>query len=184
MGKYQFGKVLRKSALSENGSRQMCNTMLFEEAVWHFITNHQMDEMIGNIHDLRRQTDMVHKGFDFESEELCIEIKIFLSKTNADYGSLMKRFWHSIEQMIGCFSGSSGIGTDGKRRILLMVGQRGFNKGVRRLIRKKKDRVLKKAADMGLELWVAEVEMEAEAGMELLSYENMTNEMGGGMGNG
>ncbi|MCM1233293.1 MAG: hypothetical protein NC489_24510, partial [Ruminococcus flavefaciens] len=67
MGKSKFGKALQESALSEKESQQMCNHLAFEDAVWHFINNHQMDEMIGNSHDFRKQTDMIHRGFDFES---------------------------------------------------------------------------------------------------------------------
>ena len=183
MGKSKFGKVLQESALSENGSQQMCNHLAFEEAVWHFITNHQMDEMIGDSEDLRRQTDMVHRGFDFKSEELCIEMKVFLSKQNAKYGGLRKRFRHSVEQMISCISGFSEAGTDGKRIILLVVGQQGIGKDIRTLISRESGSLLKKAVDMGMEFWVVDVEAESVAGMELLSYENLTSEMRGGMGN-
>lgn len=183
MGKSKFGKASQKSALSEDGSQQICNQLMLEEAVWHFIINHQMDEMIGDsLNLLRRQIAIIHKGFDFASKELCMEMKIFMLQPNAGYSSLRRKFRQSITQMIGYISASSEICKDGRRMIFLLVGRQGIGKDIRILISRKSGSLLKKAVDMGMELWVAEVE--TEAGMELLSYENMTNEMRGGMGNG
>lgn len=177
MEEYKFGKELQELALSGKGSQQICNQLLFEDAVWFFMNNHQMDEMIGDCENLKRQTGMIHRGFDFESKELCIEIKVFIQQSNRDKGSLWRRFWQSIEQVIRYVTDSSDWDAEDKRIILFMVGRSGISEEIKKLIGKGNGRLLKKATGMGMELWVAEMELKLPDGIKLLSYKNITNDI-------
>ncbi len=177
MGKYKFGNELQEPALSGKGSHQICNQLLFEDAVWFFVNNHQMDEMIGDCKNLRRQADMVHRGFDFESKELCIEMKVFIPHSNVEYGSLKKRFQQSMKQVIGYVTDSSGLDVGGKRIILFWVGRKGISKEIKRIINKEIAELLNRATDMEVELWVAEMKLELSDGIELLSYKNITDDI-------
>lgn len=181
MEKYKFRKSLHESELLGKHSLQLCNQLLFEDAACFFMNNHQMDEMIGNSGNLRRNTDMVCRGFDFASEELCMEMKIFMPQSNMGYGRLKQKFRQIIKQMAGYLDGSLSLDIKGKRMLLLVVGRQGISKDIKTLISRESGSLLKRVAGMGMELWVAEVELESGAGMELLSYENMTNDMRGGL---
>lgn len=136
MEEYKFGKELQELALSGKGSQQICNQLMFEDAVWFFMNNHQMDEMIGDCENLKRQTDIVHSGFDFESEELCIEMKVFIQQSNRDKSSLCRRFRQSIEQVIRYVTDYSDWDAEDKRIILFMVGRSGINEEIKKLISK------------------------------------------------
>jgi len=181
MEKYKFRKSLHEPELLGKHSLQLCNQLLFEDVVCFFINNHQIDEMVGNSGNLRRNTNMVCREFDFVSEELCMEIKVFMPQFNVGYGRLKQKFGQIIKQMAGYLDGSLSLDIKGKRILLLVVGRQGIGKDIKTLISRKSGNLLKRVAGMGMELWVAEVELESGAGIELLSYENMTNDMRGGL---
>lgn len=63
-------------------------------AVWHFINNYQMDEMIGDsLNLLRRQIAIVHKEFDFASRD-DLEGKERMVKRQREYGMVaVGRSW-------------------------------------------------------------------------------------------
>lgn len=177
MVKYKFGRELRERGLSGRSNWQVCNQLLFEEAVWFFMKNHQMDEMIGNCENMRRHTHMLHRGFDFEAEELCMEMKVFMSESDAGYSNLGQRLQQSIKQVIEYVMDSSGLDVKDKRIILFVVGRQGISEAIKTLIGRGTDRLLKRAMDMKIELWVAEMGLEPGDGICLLSYENITNDI-------
>ncbi|HBI60056.1 MAG TPA: hypothetical protein DDY31_02405 [Lachnospiraceae bacterium] len=177
MREYMFRKSLQKSDLSEKDKLKLCNQMLLEYAVWFFMNSHQTDEMIGHCESFRRQADMVHRQFDFESKELCIEMKVFMPKSDARCGSLERRFGKSIERMMAYVTGSSDSEMKGKRIILFVVGRQGFSKEIPQLIDQKSIGLLRLAVNMGLELWSAEMELKQGNSIELLSCKNMTNDI-------
>lgn len=181
MEKYKFRKSLHEPGLLGKHSLQLCNQLLFEYVVCFFMNDHQMDEMVGNSGNLRRNIDMVCRGFDFASEELCMEIKVFMPQFNVGYGRQKQKFRQIIEQMAGYLDGSLSLDIKGKRILLLVVGRQGISKDIKTLISRENGSLLKRVAGMGMELWVAEVELESGDGMELLSYENMINDMEGGL---
>lgn len=177
MEEYKFGRELQEPALSGKGSHQRCNQLLFEDAVWFFINNHQMDEMIGDCENLKRQTGMIHRGFDFESKELCIELKVFIPQSNRDKSSLCRRFRQSIEQVIKYVTDYSDWDAEGKRIILFWIGLQGIRQEIKKLINNEITELLNRATDMGMELWVAEMELKLPDGIKLLSYKNITNDI-------
>lgn len=177
MGKYKFEKELRKSALSGRGNWQTCSQLLLEDAAWFFMNSHQMDAMIGNCENLKGQADMIHREFDFESKELCIEMKVFIPESDAGYGSMEQRFGQSIKQMMEYVTGSLDLEVKGKRIILFVVGRQGISKEILQLINQEIIELLRKAVNMGLELWVAEMEYEQGDDIELLSCKNVVNDI-------
>ncbi len=177
MRKYRLGEELQEPVLPGKDSRQTWKQLLVENAVCYFIKNHQMDEMIGNGESMRRQSVMPHRGFDFESEELCMEMKVFMPESDTEYGCIGQRLQQSIKQIIGYADGLSGSIMRSKRIILFVAVREGIAKEIKSLIGREIgiNMALKKAVGMGMELWVAEMELKPEDGIDLLSYENITN---------
>ena len=171
MRKYKFDKKLQKPVLSGKDSRQTGNQLLVENAVCYFIKNHQMDAMTGGYNIISGQFVTGKQRFDVETEDVCIEIKTFILPSDKGYGYIQERFRQSIKHIIGY--GNSLLRD--KRKILLVVGQEGICKEIRGMTNREAIMSLIRSANMGLELWIAEIKFEPTDGITLLSFRNIDN---------
>lgn len=171
MGKYKFRKSLQKPELSGKCSLQLCNQLLFEQAVCCFIKKHQMDAMTEGHNIISGKFVAEKQRFDVETEGVCIEIKTFIPTSNKGQSYIQERLRQSIKQIIGY---DNSLPSE-KRKILLVVGQEGIYKEIRGLTSREAIMSLIRTANMGLELWVAETKFEPTDGITLLSCRNINN---------
>lgn len=173
MEKYKFRKSLHEPELSGKYSLQLCNQLLLEQAVCCFIKKHQMDAMTEGHNIISGQFVVEKQRFDIETEDACIEIKTFIPPSNKGQGYIQESLWQSIKQIVGY---GNSLPRD-KRKILFVVGQKGISKAIGKLTNQEMLKSLQKAVGMGMELWVAEVDLKPGDSIEFLWYKNVTNDI-------
>jgi len=147
--------------------------ILLEKAIGFFIENHQMESISRACKCASRLADTRDSGFDIETEDVEIEIKVplFVPKN----GTMWKGFSQAVKQMIS-YCNSSCAKDKGKRVVLLIICQQGTGHIQSMTNRSLKEELLKKAVDMGIEFWMAETKTE-EDGISLISYQNFTDDL-------
>ena len=162
-------------SLDEKEKIWVCIQPVFlERAIRFFIENHQMESMTGDCRCANRLANTRDIGFDFETENVCIEIKVLIPVTVGTGSCTWKSFHEAVKQMIG-HCNNPAVKEKGKRILLLIVCQDGTGQMQSMEDGSIKDE-LKKAVSMGIEFWMAETKTE-EDGISLLSYKNFTDNM-------
>ena len=164
-----FGNVDKKD------KEWICTSpVLLEQAIGFFIENHQMESMSGTCRCASRLADARDSGFDFETEDAEIEIKVLLIVPNTKEPSncIWPGFRQAVKQMIG-YCDSSYAKQKGKRIELLTICQHGTSHIQAMTNGSIKEELLKKAVSMGIEFWIAETKINPD-GIELLSYCDIT----------
>lgn len=133
-----------------------------------------MDSMSEACRCASRLTDARDSGFDLETENAWIEIKIPLILPNETDSFTWKGFHQIVKQMIGYCNSTYGK-EKGKRIILLTICQHGTSH-IQFLINENTKKELEKAVSIGIEFWIAETKTE-EDGISLLSYQNFTDSL-------
>lgn len=176
MAKYKFGRELPEVEMSGGSDRcsgiQLINAL--KKAVYYFMENHLMDELTGGCCNLSSQFTVGKTGFDIESESACIEIKVFMLSSDKRHNCLQARLHKSIKQSIEYGNSFSALPGE-KRKILLVVGLEGICEEITGLTNREAVMSLIRTANMGLELWVAEMKFEPTDGITLLSCRNIDN---------
>lgn len=98
--------------------------VFLERAIRFFIENHQMEGMTGDCRCANRLTNTRDIGFDFETENVCIEIKVLIPVTVGTGSCTWKSFHEAVKQMIG-HCNNPAVKEKGKRILLLAVCQDG-----------------------------------------------------------
>lgn len=148
--------------------------VFLERAIRFFIENHQMESMTGNCRCANRLTNTRDIGFDFETENVCIEIKVLIPVTVGTGSCTWKSFHEAVKQMIG-HCNNPAVKEKGKRILLLAVCQDGTGQIQSMEDGSIKDE-LKKAVSIGIEFWMAETKTE-EDGISLLGYWDYTDKI-------
>lgn len=148
--------------------------VFLERAIRFFIENHQMESMTGDCRCANRLTNTRDIGFDFETENVCIEIKVLIPVTVGTGSCTWKSFHEAVKQMIG-HCNNPAVKEKGKRILLLAVCQDGTGQIQSREDGSIKDE-LKKAVSMGVEFWMAETKTK-EDGISLLGYWDYTDKI-------
>ena len=146
--------------------------VLLEQAIGSFMENHQMEDITGDCRCANRLTDTKDTGFDFETENAMVEIKIPLVVPDGTDSFIWKGFYHIVRQMAG-YCNSSYCEDKGKRNILLTIYQHG-TKHIFAMVNENTKKELEKAVRVGVEFWIAETKTE-EDGISLMSYQNFTD---------
>ncbi len=148
--------------------------VFLERAIRFFIENHQMESMTGDCRCANRLTNTRDIGFDFETENVCIEIKVLIPVTVGTGSCTWKSFHEAVKQMIG-HCNNPAVKEKGKRILLLAVCQDGTGQIQSMEDGSIKDE-LKKAVSMGVEFWMAETKTK-EDGISLLGYWDYTDKI-------
>lgn len=148
--------------------------VFLERAIRFFIENHQMESMTGDCRCANRLTNTRDIGFDFETENVCIEIKVLIPVTVGTGSCTWKSFHEAVKQMIG-HCNNPAVKEKGKRILLLAVCQDGTGQIQSMEDGSIKDE-LKKAVSMGVEFWMAETKTK-EDGISLLGYWGYTDKI-------
>lgn len=148
--------------------------VFLERAIRFFIENHQMESMTGDCRCANRLTNTRDIGFDFETENVCIEIKVLIPITVGTGSCTWKSFHEAVKQMIG-HCNNPAVKEKGKRILLLAVCQDGTGQIQSMEDGSIKDE-LKKAVSMGVEFWMAETKTK-EDGISLLGYWDYTDKI-------
>lgn len=148
--------------------------VLLEQAIGFFMENNQMEGMAGDCRCAGRLTDTRDTGFDFETENVCIEIKVLMPVTVGTGSCTWKSFHEAVKQITGHCNNPS-VKEKGKRILLLTVCQDGTGQMQPMEDGSIKDE-LKKAMGMGIEFWIAETKTE-EDGISLLGYWDYTDKI-------
>lgn len=98
--------------------------VFLERAIRFFIENHQMESMTGDCRCANRLTNTRDIGFDFETENVCIEIKVLIPVTVGTGSCTWKSFHEAVKQMIG-HCNNPAAKEKGKKILLLAVCQDG-----------------------------------------------------------
>lgn len=162
-------KVQREELFGKDG-KYLSSRLLYEWAVFHFIENHQMNEITGGSTIISRQGIAGIQGYDFETENALIEIKGFMASDQ--WQGCMKERFHQIIRQIAEHGNSFVALPSNKRKILLVVGQKGISKETREVVNQESIILSEKVCGMGVELWVAEIQFSAE-GISLQAYQNV-----------
>lgn len=144
--------------------------VLMEKAAVYFLENGWMGDITGEHSHAARLPEGGKCRVDFNTGSVCIEVKISMPVS----GSAASRTEDGISSAADyLLKHSREMQESGKRMVCLLVMQHGLHQQLLSVPgRKTKDR-LKKAAESGVEFWVAETGMEAD-GISLLSYHDMT----------
>ncbi len=148
--------------------------VLLEQAICFFIENHQMESMSGTCRCASRLADARDSGFDLETGNAMVEIKIPLAVPDGTDNFIWKGFYHIVRQMAG-YCSSSYCEDKGKRNILLTIYQHG-TKHIFAMVDENTKKELEKAVSMGIEFWMAETKTE-EDGISLLGYWDYTDKI-------
>lgn len=148
--------------------------VFLERAIRFFIENHQMESMTGDCRCANRLANTRDIGFDFETENVCIEIKVLIPVTVGTGSCTWKSFHDAVKQMIG-HCNNPAAKEKGKRILLLAVCQDGTGQIQSMEDGSIKDE-LKKAVSMGVEFWMAETKTK-EDGISLLGYWDYTDKI-------
>lgn len=148
--------------------------VLLEQAIGSFMENHQMEGITGDCRCANRLTDTRDTGFDFETGNVCIEIKVFMPVT-VGTGSCTWKSFHEAVKQITRHCNNPAVKEKGKRILLLTVCQDGTDQMQPMEDGSIKDE-LKKAVGMGVEFWIAETKTE-EDGISLLRYWDYTDKI-------
>lgn len=148
--------------------------VFLERAIRFFIENHQMESMTGDCRCANRLTNTRDIGFDFETENVCIEIKVLIPVTVGTGSCTWKSFHEAVKQMIG-HCNNPAVKEKGKRILLFAVCQDGTGQIQSMEDGSIKDE-LKKAVSMGVEFWMAETKTK-EDGISLLGYWDYTDKI-------
>ena len=98
--------------------------VLLEQVIGSFMENHQMEGITGDCRCANRLTDTRDTGFDFETENVCIEIKVFMPVT-VGTGSCTWKSFHEAVKQITRHCNNPAVKEKGKRILLLTVCQDG-----------------------------------------------------------
>ena len=159
-------------SLDEKKKVWICIQSVFlEQAIGFFVGNNQMESMTGDCRCANRLTNTRNIGFDFETEDVCIEIKVLMPITVGTGSCTWKSFHEAVKQMIG-HCNNPAVKEKGKRILLLTVCQDSTGQMQSMEDGSIKDE-LKKAVGMGIEFWIAEIKINPD-GIELLSYCDIT----------
>ena len=164
-----FGNVDKKD------KEWICTSpVLLEQAICFFIENHQIESMSGTCRCASRLADARDSGFDLETGNAMIEIKIPLVVPDGTDNFIWKGFYHIVRQMAG-YCSSSYCEDKGKRNILLTIYQHG-TKHIFAMVDENTKKELEKAVRMGVEFWMAGTKTE-EDGISLLGYWDYTDKI-------
>lgn len=158
----------------ENKNWVCIQPMLIEQSIRFFIENHQMESMSEACRCASRLADSRGSGFDLETENAMIEIKVPLIVPNGIDICIWKGFRQAVKQVCGYCISHYAKG-NGKRIELLTICQHGTN-NILAVNNDNMKKELERAVRMGIELWVAETRTE-EDGISLLKYWNYTDKI-------
>lgn len=144
--------------------------VLMEKAVAYFLESGWMGDITGEHSHVARLPEKGKCKVDFDTGSVCIEVKISMPLSGRTGSCEEKSIISAADYLL---KHSREMQESGKRMVCLLVMQHGLHQQPLSVSgRKTKDR-LKKAAESGVEFWVAEIGMEAD-GIRLLSYHDMT----------
>lgn len=144
--------------------------VLMEKAVAYFLESGWMGDITGEHSHVARLPEGGKCKVDFGTGSVCIEVKISMPLSGRTGSCEEKSIISAADYLL---KHSREMQESGKRMVCLFVTQHGVGQQPLSVPgRKTKDR-LKKAAESGVEFWVAETGMEAD-GISLLSYHDMT----------
>ncbi len=162
-------------SLDEREKAWVCiQPVLLEQAVRFFMGNNQMEGMTGDCRCAGRLMDTRDTGFDFETGNVCIEIKVLMPVT-VGTGSCTWKSFHEAVKQITRHCNNPSVKEKGKRILLLTVCQDGTGQMQPMEDGSIKDG-LKKAVGMGIEFWIARTKTE-EDGISLLGYWDYTDKI-------
>lgn len=157
--------------LDEKEKNWICIQPVFlEQAIEFFMENYQMESMTGDCKCAERLPDTKDSGFDFETKNTLVEIKVLIPVTDGTHTCIWKGFHQAVKQMIG-FSNNFAGRDKAKRIILLTICQDGTEQI--KFMADGNIEELGKAVKAGIEFWIAETKTNPD-GIELLSYCDIT----------
>lgn len=167
---------------NKDGKREwICiHPILLEQAVGFFLENHHMENMVGNCEHVNKMSTAT-AGMcrpDFQADDTWIEVRILEKNTRNPDGFNQGSLASSIRQVEKYCQQLSDMKETVERMILLLICQAGTEEE-HVLFKGKINEEIKKAVENGMEIWNAEMQFDAD-GIELLSYQNITDKILGG----
>lgn len=148
---------------------------LFEQAIEHFLENHQMESMLGdNNHVTKMTTATVERCRpDFQAGNTLIEVRI-LGRNARNPDGFNQGFLASSISQIGKYCQKlSSMKETTEKMILLLVCHAGTEEK-QVSFKGKANNEIKKAVENGVEIWTADLQFDID-GISLLIYQNITD---------
>lgn len=163
---------------SKDGKKEwVCiNPMLIEQAVGFFLENHQMQRMVGHCNYVNKvSVATAGKGRPgFQVGNAWVEVRNLGRRSS---GLAQESLVLSIKQVEKYCQKLSAMQEATERMILLLICQDGTQDKMLSFIEKASDEI-KNAVGTGVEIWIAEMQIDAD-GISLLTYQNVTDKISG-----
>ena len=148
---------------------------LLEQAIEHFLENHQMESMLGdNNHVTKMTTATIGRCRpDFQAGNTLIEVRILRRNARNPGGFNQGSLASSISQIGKYCQKLSSMKETTEKMILLLVCQAGTEEK-QVSFKGKANNEIKKAVENGVEIWTADLQFDID-GISLLTYQNITD---------
>ncbi len=158
------------------------NQILSNRLVEYFLETHQMDEMISEYTDIKREVELGISKLDFLVGDTYLEVKTPLTSLNVKYGDHIKTKkvtpFSSTDRFVKHINELAGSLAENERAIMLTVHQYKVTERKPHLKSTHYEEVkaaITDAIDKGLETWMVDMRFEPD-GVSLISCKNTTEE--------
>lgn len=173
VGEVLYTVVAVESCYGGNGKTWVCvQPVLLEHAAVYFLVNGGMSRITGEYGHVARSPETGKCRLDFDNGSVYVEVCTSAAESEKTFCWAGVGILSSMDYFL---NPSSRMQKDGKRIVCLSVCQHGIWRQTRVMPDRGATRSgILKAAERGVELWMAEIVMEAD-GISLLSYHNVAD---------
>ncbi len=158
------------------------NQILSNRLVEYFLETHQMDEMISDYADIKREVELGISKLDFLVGSTYLEVKTPLTTLNVRYGDHIKTKkvtpFSSTDRFVKHINELAGSLSDNERAIMLTVHQYEVTERkphLKSIHYEEVKATITEAIDKGLETWMIDMKFEPD-GVSLISCKNTTED--------
>ena len=167
--------------LSDNDNWVGINQILSNRLVEHFFREHELDEIVSDFDEIRREVNLGISKLDFKVGDTYLEVKTPLTTINVKYGESIKTLppkpFSSTDRMVKHVNELAGSLSEHERAIFLQVYQYRITERKERLRSTHYEEVkhtMQDAKDRGVEFWEIQMDFRPE-GVSLYSVERSTD---------
>lgn len=176
-GKYEIMAFSLDNPNMENKDWICTKPIIFEEAIGHFLANHQMEEM-DNGCEVYGELKRAGKKWDLVTGNAYIEINVPEAILNAaGDGWMQAKSLLLNAEKIGRYKNiMAELKGIGEKVIFLTIFQHGLNDRMQDFLCRELSESFGAYMQKGIEFWIADVKLESD-GLTLLSYQNITDKV-------
>ena len=167
--------------LSDNDNWVGINQILSNRLVEHFFRAHELDEIVSDFDEIRREVNLGISKLDFMVGDTYLEVKTPLTTINVKYGESIKTLppkpFSSTDRMVKHVNELAGSLLEHERAIFLQVYQYRITERKERLRSTHYEEVkhtMQDAKDRGVEFWEIQMDFRPE-GVSLYKVERSTD---------